>query len=654
VKRHPNAVRSAERQGTWRAFCLDPGEVTFRPVYREIAPLVYTLCRRILRDEDDARDAFQAAHLRLIALARSEGETLAAMDMARTVSRLAVREADALRRRRRRRRLREVLVDIMPNAPSSTPSPQQIAADNQLRARVEALIETLPERQRIPVLLHFHHGMTHREIAEALGKPVSTISNRIAKGLRTLQPRMRRAGIGDATIVLAAILATASLLSPPQALGAPALFAGAGATAAGVSLTSLASPVAETALGGTLMKSAAVVTTIAVLTGLTAVFTARSDETTDTTPSVAAAPTPGDNLLTNGSFEDNNGIVVEGQGGGPQPTGWNRGAPVDGVEYIYAQDDGHSGSTSVAFRKTENRHFPIAQWSQTFDHGGSSSALEVSAWIKAQDVTKAVVDVQFTDAQGDWTHEWAVFVGQRDQSDPVVTHDWREHTGTVDIPPGTQAITVGLQMYGPGAVAFDDVVARYGAAVVHAQAEPGLSFDRIVRTEQIVKDCMILAYLPDWNHGNVDNLAVANNGGGVRTLIGIPEIPPEDALREDREFYVQLHVREVTAGVDPSPIAMHEIMQDWPEMTSWNTRPPIGEAAAHVAFNPTEGFHYFDITPIVRAAAREGRPLRGVMLRFEDESREGDWSGYAFDGSENDRPANLGNRKPSLFVVSTE
>jgi hypothetical protein len=95
-------------------------------------------------------------------------------------------------------------------------------------------------------------------------------------------------------------------------------------------------------------------------------------------------------------------------------------------------------------------------------------------------------------------------------------------------------------------------------------------------------------------------------------------------------------------------------MQDWPEMTSWNTRPPIGEAAAHVAFNPTEGFHYFDITPIVRAAAREGRPLRGVMLRFEDESREGDWSGYAFDGSENDRPANLGNRKPSLFVVSTE
>ena len=40
-------------------------------------------------------------------------------------------------------------------------------------------------------------------------------------------------------------------------------------------------------------------------------------------------------------------------------------------------------------------------------------------------------------------------------------HGNQGSAGTVDIPPGSAKIVVGLQVYGPGQVWFDDVKARY-------------------------------------------------------------------------------------------------------------------------------------------------------------------------------------------------
>jgi hypothetical protein len=45
----------------------------------------------------------------------------------------------------------------------------------------------------------------------------------------------------------------------------------------------------------------------------------------------------------------------------------------------------------------------------------------------------------------------------------------------------------------------------------------------IVRAIPVSKDCMVLAYLPDWNFGNVDNIGIGNNDGGVQTLIDWPQ-----------------------------------------------------------------------------------------------------------------------------------
>ena len=65
-----------------------------------------------------------------------------------------------------------------------------------------------------------------------------------------------------------------------------------------------------------------------------------------------------------------------------------------------------------------------------------------------------------------------------------------------------------------------------------AQLAPG----PIVRTIPVSKDCMVLSYLPDWNFGNVDNIGVGNNDGGVRTLIDWPAIPLTKLVRPTGGF----------------------------------------------------------------------------------------------------------------------
>ncbi len=68
----------------------------------------------------------------------------------------------------------------------------------------------------------------------------------------------------------------------------------------------------------------------------------------------------------------------------------------------------------------------------------------------------------FLDGIGDWiSHEWAAYIGAKEANDPPADHDWNEYSGRVKIPQGTKKIQVGLQIYGPGKVWFDDVRAEY-------------------------------------------------------------------------------------------------------------------------------------------------------------------------------------------------
>ncbi len=142
----------------------------------------------------------------------------------------------------------------------------------------------------------------------------------------------------------------------------------------------------------------------------------------------------------------------------------------------------------------------------------------------------------------------------------------------------------------------------------------------IVRAIPMSKDCMVLAYLPDWNFGNVDNIGIGNNDGGVRTLLDWPAIPVDKAASPERRYLIALYSRKTISHPPASAIDVFEISTDWRERTSWKTQPKYdAEPAGTYKFEPGAGWKLFDVTALVRARAKAGREGHGVLLRFLNE-----------------------------------
>ena len=131
---------------------------------------------------------------------------------------------------------------------------------------------------------------------------------------------------------------------------------------------------------------------------------------------------------------------------------------------------------------------------------------------------------------------------------------------------------------------------------------------------------MVLSYLPDWNFGNVDNLGIGNNDGGVRTLIDWPNVPVDEATSPNRQFLIAVYSRKTISHPPASAIYVFEITEEWPERTSWKTKPKYElEPAAICKFEPGDGWKLLDVTPLVRARAKANRQGHGVVLRFLSE-----------------------------------
>ncbi|MCB2153616.1 sigma-70 family RNA polymerase sigma factor [bacterium] len=194
----------------------------FAELFEVSRSTVWTICYRVLHGREcEAEEAFQSTFSRLLDSSRKGAVTLSAREETLVVlRRYAYCEANALRKRLAGRTRKELVVGELPERQATGVSPRLGAQQNEERAKLEGLVEMLPERYRLPILLHYFHGMTHAQIGDALGRPLSTVSNQIARGLRKLEPMARRAGFTRSSVALAVVAGGAQLLSPPSASAA--------------------------------------------------------------------------------------------------------------------------------------------------------------------------------------------------------------------------------------------------------------------------------------------------------------------------------------------------------------------------------------------------------------------------------------------------
>jgi RNA polymerase sigma factor (sigma-70 family) len=201
---HPSDGQLLER------FARDRDEAAFAALVARHGPLVWGVCQRVLRHEQDAEDAFQATFLVLARRAAALDRRGSVGGWLHTVAyRLAVRARAAAARRE----FHERQVASMARVESRA---QDVA--EELRPVLDEELSRLPEKYRAPLVLCYLQDRTHAEASRELGWPAGSLSKRLARGRKLLRGRLERRGITLAGGALGTALSGGARGAVPAAL----------------------------------------------------------------------------------------------------------------------------------------------------------------------------------------------------------------------------------------------------------------------------------------------------------------------------------------------------------------------------------------------------------------------------------------------------
>ncbi len=242
-------------------FVADRDEAAFAALVRRHGPMVLGVCRRVLRHEADAEDAFQATFL---VLARKAAAIARRELLGNWLYGVAHRTALDARAAADRRRARERQVDPMPEPEARNGTD----AGPGLRPLLDEELSRLPDKYRVPVVLCDLEGRTRRDVARQLGIPVGTLSGRLTTSRRMLARRLARRGLALSGAALPAALSpsAASARVPPPLLAAT-VEAATAQVAAGV-VSARVAALAEGVLKAMLVKKLTIVTAVFLAAGL--------------------------------------------------------------------------------------------------------------------------------------------------------------------------------------------------------------------------------------------------------------------------------------------------------------------------------------------------------------------------------------------------
>ena len=182
----PELVRAVQRG--------DPGamDALIRATYRD----VYALCRRLLRDPDDAADATQEVYIRVV---RGVLGFRAESAFATWLHRVTVNVCATALRRRGNARARGQVADASSfGAPDSE---RDVASDDDVERavvdrehvdRVRDALDRLPRDAREVVVLRDVHGLSTKEVATMLGISEGAVKVRLYRAHAKLRESVER------------------------------------------------------------------------------------------------------------------------------------------------------------------------------------------------------------------------------------------------------------------------------------------------------------------------------------------------------------------------------------------------------------------------------------------------------------------------------
>jgi cobalt-zinc-cadmium efflux system membrane fusion protein len=179
------------------SFSHQRDESAFEALVRRHGPMVLGLCLRILRNEQDAEDAFQATFLVFSTKAASLRPQ---KSLAGWLYRVAYRTAQkarldaALRRKHEGRAAAAPIVD--PLAQLTVQEAHEV---------LDRELNRLADRLRVPLVLCYLEGLTRDEAAQRLGWPVSLLKSWLEQARERLRSRLTSRGLPLAGIYVASV-----------------------------------------------------------------------------------------------------------------------------------------------------------------------------------------------------------------------------------------------------------------------------------------------------------------------------------------------------------------------------------------------------------------------------------------------------------------
>ncbi|MFO0877774.1 MAG: sigma-70 family RNA polymerase sigma factor [Gemmataceae bacterium] len=178
----PSASHQSDRM-LLEAYTQAGQQEAFAALVRRHGRLVFGICKRILRHDADAEDAFQATFL---VLANKAGHVRWQESIANWLYSVALRVArQAQVRQARRRRHEQLAHECRPTTSSGETTPEALGL-------LDCEIQRLPQHYRAPLLLCHLEGLSPEEAAARLGWTVGSVRGRLHRARELLRDRLRQ------------------------------------------------------------------------------------------------------------------------------------------------------------------------------------------------------------------------------------------------------------------------------------------------------------------------------------------------------------------------------------------------------------------------------------------------------------------------------
>ena len=166
---------------------VEADETALGALYDRWVRSLYSLVLHVLKDPDEAEDVVEETFWQAWRKADSYEPSRGAV----STWLLTIGRRKALDRLRAKKRSREELTSgdraAFADIPSSDPDPSDDVERSELRERVRAALNELPDEQKEVLELGYFSGMSQSEIAEATGEPLGTVKTRMRLAMQKLR-----------------------------------------------------------------------------------------------------------------------------------------------------------------------------------------------------------------------------------------------------------------------------------------------------------------------------------------------------------------------------------------------------------------------------------------------------------------------------------